>query len=338
MSPFVAFIEVIWSWLFGDLELYRQWIYFVLAVAAFSLPVIVALTIGFRTQVVTIIICLLLSMGIARIHPCNPQMYDLLYSVLVFGVILLLESSSSHIKPFFAGLALGLLELTRPFFLFMLPVFLIFAYFKLRGTKRFLIFLLPFILTSGLWHLKLLVFNNGQIVWSNCTGFNLATVWLQNPPIKEFSEEPPLKAHRWENLNSELHQQNSQKLKRVIFSNWINDPLRVLSISLIRIYAGGRYITFLYDCFPKHWILPVYNLVATTIYVLSFLSVACWLLLVVYLKPSKLLLNYIFFVVLAGCLTAAFNAIGQAGEEARLVVSCLPSFACLPALWTQRWR
>jgi hypothetical protein len=333
IPPIVAFIEVILSWLFGDLESYRRWIYLILAVAAFSLPVIVAMTIGLRTQIITIIICLLFSMGITTIHQCNPQMYDLLYPVLVFCVILLLENPLNFVKPFFAGLALGFLELTRPFFLFLLPVFVVYAYFKLQQKKKLLIFILPIILTTGLWHVKLFVFNNGQILWSNHTGFNLSTVWLPKSPKSKFPEP-----YSWKHLNSEVHDQNSENLKRIIFSNWINNPLRFLHISFVRMYDGSRNITYLYLCRPRHWILPVYHGIATTIFFLSFLSAACWLLLGMYLKRPKMILNCVFFIVLAGCLTATFNSLGQSGEEARFIISSLPAFACLPALWAQNWR
>jgi hypothetical protein len=338
ICPYIAFTEIIWSWVFGDLELYTRWIYFILAITAFTLPVIVAMKIGFRTQIVTFLICLIFCIGIAQTHQCNPQIYDLLYPVLVFCVILLLENSNNWVNAFLAGLALGLLELTRPFVLMMLPLFLLVAYFKLHGRRKFLIFLIPLILTSGLWHAKLL-FLHRQIVWTNCTGFNLATVWLENPPISEFSEEPPRKEYLWPNLNTELHQQNSQKLKQMVFSSWVQDPIRFLKIFVIRIYQGGGNIISLYQCSPKHWSLPFYNLVATTIYILSFVAIGFWISdAVYYLKRLKLLLNPIFLIMFVGCLTAVFNAIGQRFEEARLIVSCLPAFALLPSLCVESFK
>jgi hypothetical protein len=338
MCPYLAFTEIIWSWVFGDLELYRRWIYFLLAITAFSIPVIVAMTIGFRTQIVTSLLCLIFSIGVAQTHQCNPQIYDLLYPTLVFSVILLLQKSANFLNAFLAGLALGLLELTRPFVLLMLPLLLLVAYLKLQPTKKFVVFLLPLILTSGLWHLKLFFFNNGQIVWTNSTGFNLATVWISGVSLSEFSEEPPLKPYLWQNLNTGLHQQNSQRLKRMVFSSWMQDPVRFLKISLIRIYEGGRDITSLYQCLPKHWSLPFYKIVATTIYVVSFIAIACWAIFSVYIKRINILLNPIFLILFVGCLTAVFNAIGQRYEEARLIVSCLPTFALLPSLCAEFFR
>ena len=61
-------------------------------------------------------------------HAGNPANYDPLFALLLLGYFLLIDAWERRRHPVWlaaAGLCLSLLELTRPFMIFLLPLFLL---------------------------------------------------------------------------------------------------------------------------------------------------------------------------------------------------------------------
>jgi hypothetical protein len=69
-------------------------------------------------------------------------------------------------------------ELSRPFVILILPVWLVGGYQVLRGLpwRYHAAFVVPIVIISGVWHINLLV-EHGQITATNHSGYNLSRAW-----------------------------------------------------------------------------------------------------------------------------------------------------------------
>lgn len=272
-----------------------------------------------------------------QISARNPEIYDIYYPCFLLLYILLIRitKSKSHyylIWAFGAGFFLALAELSRPFVLLLMPFFLVFAILSLRKLPRkaLIAFLIPLLLISGGWHLKLLIFNQGQVFWSNHSGFNLYRAWEQVADIPE----PPPEPQTWDRRNqihSQEHYLNSQVIQRVVFEFIVKNPGDAFSYMFERI---GVFLE------PRTSFFGEPELGGTLINLYRFIFKICliyWAIQILILgfnlfrKPWRLLFaDPQNILLITTTLTVLLLALSEKGEEARLLLATLPMVAALP--------
>jgi hypothetical protein len=234
-------------------------------------------------------------------------------------------------------------ELVRPFVLALLPVFLLSAYLRLRQRPRrfFLALLVPLCLFSGVWHLHLAL-AHGQVLWTNHSGFNLVRAWPQTPlRSDDFIEEvhnQPVAERRWPNLNTEEHFVNSKMLQRAVLDYVVTHPRAALSNAFARILdfvtiptSTNRHLAQPRRP-PEHPLLRVYRLVAFGSFLFLFgnLGLLVWYAIKARGRCFLLLADAENVLLLTAFLSLLALSLGEAREEARLVLSLLPFLAAYP--------
>ena len=272
------------------------------------------------------------------IAPMNPQLYD-----TVLPAFLLLYLLFSHLSfdpkrknwlalllAFFAGFFLSMAELSRPFILMLLPFLLIYNYYHYRKLSwvRFMVFLVPVLLISGGWHLKLLIYNQGQIVWSNHSGFNLSNAWAGLVDWDEIApqfqpEAPPLEENpwTWENINTQIHYENSKIRQRAVRSGMVSQPGKALGRFWERvvIFTGPR--TDMYEGNPKGPVISLYRAVVHVLFwILGFLLIRS--VLMIYRDRTYVFGSEFAIIFITGFM-CFMPIIGENGEEARFTLSVL---------------
>ncbi|MEL6672627.1 MAG: hypothetical protein AAFR61_10570 [Bacteroidota bacterium] len=272
------------------------------------------------------------------VHEANAQVYDVVLAPLLLLYLLLMRLAAreksgwqTNLWAILAGCCLALSELTRPFMLALLPILVAYSFFMLkpRSLRRFVYFLIPVLILSGGWHLKLLIVNDGQVVWSNHGGSNLANAW---GPLLDWDslkaelqpEQPPLQVNpwTWDNINTQVHYENSklkqQRVKEAIFSQ----PGKAWSHFWYKagVFTSPR--TDMYASDPQDAILQVYRpVVRLLFYVLAvLLLIRAWQFVrkpAIWKEESSILLGITFFLTL-------LPIIGESGEEARFLITVLP--------------
>jgi len=231
-----------------------------------------------------------------------------------------------------AGFCLSLMELTRPFVLFALPLLLFGAYQSFRGLPRkyFCCFLAPVALLSGGWHLHLAA-RDGQIVWSNHSGFNLRRAWpeVKTPPLVPESHNRPVAAGRLENLNTAEHSENNSRVQKAVFQYIASHPWKSAKriAALMGVFVSAEPV--IYGHHPKNWVFWLYRPLVwltigsifwhTLVLAVGFFRYRFALLG----APENMLILMTFFFI-------CFLAIGENGEQARFLTSVLPFLAALP--------
>ena len=276
--------------------------------------------------------------SILLIHPGNPQYYDVLLPVFLLLFILLTEASLATkewkffalIPAFLAGLSLSIAELSRPFMLALLPILVVYSLFHFIQHKQWLLvgaFLLPLLMLSGGWHGKLFMYNNGQIIWSNSSGTNLYRAWSEfvdsealNKELQK--EEEPLMWGRWDNLNTQVHYENSQVRKKYVWEGIRKNPgkalMRIWKKTLIFIQPQ----TDIYDHKPRGSYIAMYSFLVKGLFlvfpILLFLEIRQLIK-----KPHHFFSRNLLILIITGFLSL-MPIIGESGEEARFLVSVLP--------------
>lgn len=285
--------------------------------------------------------------SVILIHPSNPQLYDVLLPFLLLSYLLLSRVSFRKEIPavlgyttaFLAGFALSIAELSRPFVFLIFP-FLIFYNFWRYGKSqklKMLTFLIPVLLLSGLWHAKLFFYNDGQIIWSNHGGTNLYQVW--SPFIDETAlkarlqpEAPPVNdfGWSWNNINTQIHYENSKARQSEIMKGIARRPGDAFLhlIDRILIFTRGR--TDMYANDPQGPVLDIYVVVVRVLYVLLGITLLLYGWKVIR-KPKTILSEYFVVILLTAFLTF-LPAIGEAGEEARFLITVLPFLMSVSAI------
>ncbi|MDX2248880.1 MAG: hypothetical protein SF052_18980 [Bacteroidia bacterium] len=277
--------------------------------------------------------------SVILIHPSNPQLYDVLLPFLVLAYLLLSRVSFEKKTPqwlsystaFLAGFALSIAELSRPFVFLIFP-FLIFYnlwhYGKSQKLKM-LIFMIPVLLLSGLWHAKLFFYNDGQIIWSNHGGTNLYQVW--SPFIDEVAlkarlqpEAPPVNdfGWSWDNINTQIHYENSKARQSEIMKGIARRPGEAFLHLIDRILVFTRARTDMYANNPQAPVLDIYVVMVRVLYVLLGIMILYYGWKVI--RSPQTLLAESFLVVLLTAFLTFLPAIGEAGEEARFLITVLP--------------
>ena len=233
---------------------------------------------------------------------------------------------------FAAGLALTSAELTRPYFIYLLPVLLILACLALRpsGRRSVALFLLPVILLSGSWHFHI-ARTQGQLAWTNHSGFNLQRGWsmVTPPPLVEEVGNTPLAPGRWINLNTAEHSENSRRLTAAVVDYIRANPVPAMRHVIYRLREFMSMKTATYEFQPTQPGLIIYRIAGW----LGFLWLAAQSVRAVvalfrrqwaaFLTPESQLIA----IAAASILVLS---LGEAYEEARLVVTVLPLLAALP--------
>lgn len=191
----------------------------------------------------------------------------------------------------------------------------------------------PDLYKGGCQCAMLLWFNDGQISWSNTSGFNLHSAWSHcpvpaRPPL--YGLAPPIAPGRWPNLNTRERFFHSQELERAVLRCILSDPVGSAkhAFRILRMFLAPQ--TWLHWNYPRDWILTPYrlgvwlsaawlgvNLLVLFAYVGRTGRVQC----IGHPENSLLLLT-------AGSLLML--ALGNGIEQSRLLISLLPCLAAFP--------
>lgn len=288
--------------------------------------------------------------AILIIHKGNPQYYDVLLPCCLLLYLLFSEASFSlrdwRVLPpvlgFLAGLCLGVAELSRPFMLALVP-FLVgyscFHYFKQKQYLSLLSFLFPLLILSGGWHAKLYVYNHGQIIWSNSSGTNLYRAWshlVDNEALAlELKEEaPPLLYGRWDNLNTQVHYENSQTRKKYVWQAIRKHPGKALQRIWEKTLIFIQPQTDLYAHQPRGTFVAVYKVLVKGLYLIFPFLVVLGIRDLIR-DPSTFFSREWMVLFITGFLTF-MPIIGESGEEARFLISILPFLSICGMIALQR--
>ncbi len=277
--------------------------------------------------------------GLRIVHFANPQTYDVIFPPLVLAYVVLLEQAaradrvarSGTLSALGAGLALTLAELSRPFFIYLLPFLVVAGCLALRRhRRRVATFLLPLVLLSGGWHLHI-ARTQGQLTWTNHSGYNLARNWsmIEMPPLVDEIGSAPLAPDRWLNLNTPEHAENSRRISAAIVAYIRAHPSQAAGHALAKLREFLAIPTGYYRWQPDHPGLRLYRWAAWVGLVwLGAQLVAAGVALgrrqgraIVAAESQLIAITAAMVLVLA---------LGEAGEEARLTVTLLPLLAALP--------
>jgi hypothetical protein len=344
----ISLSEITSNWIFSDTRLVTMFGYRLAIIASFSLSIWLNAESKVRAAL-SFGISLVFMYCTALIHPGNPQVYDVFFPLFFLLCIAFLqelairkvEGRKPVVLATLAGFTLSMAELSRPFFLLLLPLALLVAVrILLNYPRRVLVaFLIPVLLLSGLWNLNMLV-RHQQFTWSNHSGFNLQRAWrviAQYPPLLPEPGDTPLAPDRWENLNTSEHYANSRILQQAVADFVLIHPKTSLFFMATRIKTVLIDVaTSIYTHKPESRVFAIYR-------PLVWLT-ASWLLI-----DALLLAWYLFtrgftvldfpinLLILLTGFTTLIVSIGEGGEEARFLISILPFLAVLPmAVATRR--
>jgi hypothetical protein len=345
IPPLLAVLELSWWVRFRDLSAFTDVLYPICVALAFALAVRAVpgwqATSPGRALAVGTTAVFLAGQGI-RVHAGNPALYDAVFGVLLVAYLAASGAWTRTGRPRWmaaAGTALALMELTRPFVLYLLPVLLLVETHRIRGAARgrgralaFLV--LPVALLSGGWHLHLYRAHDGQVAWTNISGFNLQRAWEDfDPAIGDAPRVEPLPGtvDRWADLNTDEFHRRSEALKSLIASKILNDPAGAAAHAFGRVLAFGSAPTKIYHHDPQGVGVAIYRaaVVALNLVVLIHVSARGAALL---LRGRCPWLDPRWWPGAAVAAIAIVAALGEKGEEARFVFSILPALlaaACL---------
>jgi hypothetical protein len=279
-----------------------------------------------------------------------------------------------------AGCCMTFMELLRPFGLFVLILLLVYGTALLYRNQRraLLAMLIPVVMFSGVWHLKLFLFNGGQIVWSNHGGHNLYNGWrnLMSNDIEfdMLTPEERLAMSQQEfvgtgvsrrlRLDSELHTVEGRMLGQEVTRFILRHP----AASVAHVYEG---YTRLFE--PKLNIFSMFRGVDVdklygepfrpkgpeiAVYPYFVWTTAAWTAIGLVLLPIAILSRRSLRILVApesviivcAALLSFLIVIGDRGEEARFLFTLLPLLAVYPSIlafphqradrraWALSWR
>jgi hypothetical protein len=290
-------------------------------------------------RVASLALSIIYVVGTRWIHYANPQTYDVFFPCLLLGYVTLLDLSagartmrSRAALAVGAGVALALVDLTRPFAVFLLPPLVWGAWRTLRAVDGRLIwaFLAPLVALSGAWHLQTARLE-GQVTWGNHSGFNLQRGWPVAPAV-ELLPDPggkPLKAGRWANLNTPTHGENSRLLQSAMVAFVREQPGFALGYALKKLQYFMATQTGFYNWHPQSPWLTLYRPAVWAGLVWLGLQVAV-LAAALIRRQWPILARPQSQLALATAATVVILAVAEGGEEARLMITVLPLLAALP--------
>jgi hypothetical protein len=287
------------------------------------------------------------------IHPGNPLPYDLLYPLLMLGYLLLLRAAQRSatgrgwrisLACGGAGVLLALAELSRPFVFYLLPIILWLTVRALRGVPRrgLLVFLLALFVGIGPWHIYQLLAHD-QLTWGNHSGFNLMRVWLNTPQPALVPEihATPLAPGRWANIDTAEHAENSRRLQTAVMHYILTHPLQSAARVVWRIAALMQVKTAIWRHVPHSPIFLIYRPAVWAVFGL-FVATVLRRCLKILRQGRRAWTDRVSTDAILLFITGAsliMLAIGDAGEEARFLISLLPLLlACPLELPWRGWR
>lgn len=286
-------------------------------------------------HLIAVTFSIVLLWGTVHIHALIPMVYDALTPLWVLLLLIAIRRTRLASRWRVAmgsltGFLLAFLELLRPFVLPLLPLLLLYTIFQWRHLPRraLISFGFVFLLLSGGWHLKVFALHQGQVLWSNYTGFNLSRAWLPEadrtlPPIKKPDG-------LWNRANNRETYSKSLELREQVVEEVLSQPTRSIQRALqrIRLFASPQ-VTAYFKPAPDHWIVPVY---VFAVRLLLFMMLARIVFLIPRFwkcKRFKIFLGEKSFLLILTSILFLVLAVGEAREEFRLILTVLPLFIAL---------
>ncbi|MEO1449380.1 MAG: hypothetical protein AAFV07_07605 [Bacteroidota bacterium] len=339
VPPILSFLEL-WSFKAkGSLNLIAGGLYRVSLVGMLTLPLFLTRLRWIDLGIWSVSAWLLLH-ALLVVHFGNPQLYDVCLPFFLLLFLVTLRGSWQKQVPRWlggilaamSGFWLAMAELARPFMLALVPILIGYAAWQFweKGVfRRIWILLIPVLLLSGGWHLKLLIYNNGQVIWSNHGGTNLFRAWVSLVDQEAMRaqlqpEAPPISDNdwAWTNINTQVHAENSAVRSAAVKKGILAQPGAAWKLFWQKVEHFIEPQTDMYDYHPRTPAIPWYiKWVNWTYYVLAILLVyrgirGFWRP-VRWLKPGFMYLFIAFFL-------SFLPIIGEAGEEARFLVAVVP--------------
>ncbi len=339
IPPLFAMIEIIYFKITGSTQLICKEMYRLALGVTYCITVII-----FAKNILKRLISFLLSIifisATILISAQNPEVYDIMFPCFLLNFLLFSKLALSNrfhrtariFCAVLSGFFLSLSELARPFVFLLLPVILItmFIAYKQMPKRYLFAFILPLILISGGWHLKLLIFNDGQLFWSNHTGFNLYRAWGEIIEVPELVDEPQTWDRRAD-IHSQEHYENSKRIQRSVTTFIVTHPVESAQI------IGERLIILTYprtSFFDEPELSGLIFSLYRIVFKVTLMLLGVQLLKLgfnIFKRPKSVdLSNFQNMLLVITPIILLILAIGEKGEEARLVLSVLPFLAALP--------
>jgi len=197
----------------------------------------------------------------------NFFIYDILtgFCLIVFCQ-LLRQQTYTPVRLLVMGFVLVAFDMMRPFTMVFTPLFAalaIYDIYKKHGWQRLIYFCVPLTIIV-VWHFNH-IFVLGQVNWSNHAGFNICNAW-RCPPISLITEDEQLAYNLWPNINTDTHQENSQRLLHW-FVTYLQANPGVILPTLSRLLQNNVLITRT----SLEYIHPVVATIFTVFYLGGFL-------------------------------------------------------------------
>ena len=333
IPPVLSTLELLWWAEFHNLKLFSCILYPVSIAFAFMLAVLIQP----RRPVPVIavfLLALLLAFHGVKVHAGNPALYDPIFGALLLGYFALLGGwlrSRRVIWLTAAGLTLAVLELTRPFMIYLLPVFLLIEIHRILRTAlqprpALIAFVLPVAFLSGSWHLHLYLTHDGQITWTSISGYNLQNAWADfDTEIRDAQHiiQLPRANGLWDDLNRTDVYRDSESIKKLILAKISNDPARAVGYAINRVVALGASPTWIREHDPQGIGIILYRATAITLNLLVAMYVVVGALTLLYQRRWPWL-SLRWWLGASVLLIAVLIAVAEKGEEARFLFSILP--------------
>ena len=357
ISPFWSFWEISAQLIFGSTAIFSLVLYpFCIGLNAYLATTLFAQhriqTLGVATM------SLVFAIAIRFIHKGNPQLYDVLMPSLILGWLAALQrlqapalTGSVRIRlSLLAGLLLSVLELTRTLIFPLLPFLMLLSFLAIpdvpapRWTHRLryaLAFLIPILLLSGGWHLKQIVAHD-KLHWSNHDGFNMQKSWAQFTDSLHFQDDPPLYLGGMDNINTDRHTAYNKIVQQQVRDGILRQPAKAIGHFGSRLVAFYKPKTALFMAHSPF----VFNVVYRPAVWLGGLAMVLGLLTTVLktLRKPQMRESWLAWgkpEVILWVLTLLIScifAVGEAGEEARFMISLLPLLAASVSIRALGWH
>jgi hypothetical protein len=338
IPPVLSALELLWWVHFHDLKLFSGILYPVSIALAFTLALVVQPARPAHRAALFLLGLFLAYQGV-EVHAGNPANYDPLFALLLLGYFLLIDAWVRTRRVSWlamAGLCLSMLELLRPFMIFMLPLFLMVELHRIhlmapqltthRHWSALTAFLLPVVVLSGGWHAHLYLAHDHQITWTNISGYNLQRAWEDmDPEIRAFQRlsDLPHNGELWVDLNTSEIYRKSEELKRMIVGKILENPAGAA------VHLANRLATFIdsptkmYSHDPRGLGIAVYRKVMSALILLlpAYVVASTFLLLRRRRWPW---LDQRWWLAVSTLLIALLVTLGEQGEEARFQFTILP--------------
>lgn len=347
IPPVLGLAEIISLKLIGTTDIITHYFYKVTLIFVYLLSIYLANKSIYRL-LFSAFISIVFLYATTRIHPGNPQVYDIALPFFFLMYIFFFEkaqigrqlSKKTLLLSFFSGFFLSMAELSRPFVIYIIPLLLMLNYVKFQKQKAnnypYFFFITPVILLSGVWHLHLYL-NLDQTISSNHSGFNLLRAWDIDLEALELLDEPnsPLAEDRWPNLNTYEHNENSKIIQKEVFNLWVTEPKNSFFNILERINYLLSAETSIYQYKP---VSPFFSLYKFLVQITSSLLIIEFgkIMIRIFTTPRQWE-TFLYFITRSDFLIMIFTlycmvmlSIGDSGEEARFLITILPLLATLP--------